>query len=74
MVTVTRLSPWYLLVLFVVYLISHASIYVYLKHLQDEFKQNPKDKEKENIIKVMSVVFKWFPFIYVILLLLMLGI
>ncbi len=69
---VSRPSIWRFIVPFVIYLICHLTIALALHLAKKNVKENPDNKEYKNVKRVLEQSFKWFPFAYVFLLLLLL--
>jgi hypothetical protein len=68
---VERISPWSLVMWFVVYLVLHIAIGVMYKKKEKEFiarKDNDTKEYSEAKTEVMfwSIAFKWFPAVYLI--------
>jgi len=51
---------------FIAYIFIHIVIGMYLNNTTEDFKKNPEDKKLEKNIKYANILFKWFPFIYLI--------
>ena len=63
---VQKLSPWLLGLLFVCYIVGHVAVGLYLQSLKKEFEQDKENKELQQQVKVWGMVFKWFPALAVV--------
>lgn len=68
---VTTLNPMVLITVFVIYLIIHIVIGVQLKKAKEELGKT-KTEEAEQKVKTLNILFKWFPAVAVILVVLVL--
>lgn len=72
---VQKLSPWLLGLFFVCYIAGHVAIGMYLQGLKKQLEQDKENKDLQQQVKTWQIIFKWFPalaVIGIILLLLML--
>ena len=65
MVTIVRIPISTFLIYFAGYVIVHIGIGLWVKKTKES-----RDEELKNLNKILIPVFKWFPFIYVIFILL----
>lgn len=69
---VGKLSIWYLLFWFVLYLVGHYLIGKQKEILVKKDRQKPGNPDTEKQLKQMTFIFKWFPAMYLILVLIIL--
>ena len=67
MINITKMSLIPIIFLFVVYLGIHIFLGKKVEQLKKELKLNPGNIETEKLLKNYTLSFKWFPFVYVIL-------
>ena len=72
-VIVSRVSLFQLLTFFIVYLVIHIIIGLMNKQLEKKLEEEPEDSETKATYKVVNFLFKWFPAIYTVLLMLLLS-
>lgn len=72
MATVTKLEPSYLIGLFVLYIVLHLAIGLALKHFKKKDEIATLTYDETRILKVLNFLMKWFPAIYVVVLLVVL--
>jgi len=63
---ITRISIWFILMLFFIYFIIHIILGVNLKNKKEEIKEKPGNLEITKQHKLYKHLFKWFPFYYAI--------
>jgi len=71
MATVTKLSIGTLVIAFILYVIAHTAIGFALKRKKAEMKEKPGNTDLEQSVKMLNIVFKWFPAIAVVVTLIM---
>lgn len=67
--SVNKIPIFYLIILFIIYLVLHYFIGIQKQKAEKKYKES-STLENEKNIKLLTFFFRWFPAIYVILLLL----
>lgn len=67
-IIVEKISIATLVGYFILYIILHVGIGWYFKKCEEELKNNPTNEDIIQKTKVFRFLFKWFPAIYVVLL------
>jgi len=73
MVSVGKLSIGMLIFWFIFYIVTHYGIGKYKEYLEKENKIRPGNKEGEKLLKNINILFKWYPGIYLILVVIILS-
>jgi len=63
-----------LVVLFVLYVITHLIIGVYQKKIEEQLASKPGNQKIERQSKILNFLFKWYPAIYVVFVIAILSI
>lgn len=67
METITRLPIGTLVFWFIMYVVIHVGIGLYVKRMEKELKEKPGNVEIEKTVKIAKLCFKWFPAVVVII-------
>ena len=54
---------------FIFYVLTHIGIGYWFKQIKKQFDENPKSLDIQKQLKFIAILFKWYPFIFVILIL-----
>ena len=73
-VSVDRISILVYIILFILYIVLHVIIGIKKNKLDDDLKTFPNNKEIKRNVGTFTFLFKWFPFLYVIFILIFLSI
>ncbi len=72
-VIVERLPIMELIMIFIFYIISHFGVGQYVKHIKILLEKNPNDEKLKTRNNTVKILFKWYPFIFVVGILLVYG-
>ena len=76
MATVSRLPIIHFVFLFVGYVVCHGIIGILWRHLENRKSKEMNEERRDELVeaeRIAGIVFKWFPAIYVIFLLIVLS-
>jgi hypothetical protein len=68
-IVVSNLPIWDCIIMFLVYIATHFGIGVWIKNLEKQLVEDTKNIKLKTNIKYLNILFKWYPFLYVILIL-----
>lgn len=66
---VEKLSLWRIAGFFFGYLVLHIIIGLTCKNLEKQLEEKPDNKELQKNIKYFDILFKWFPTVWIIIIL-----
>ena len=70
---VGRQSIWKFIVFFFLYIALHMGIAYFFEYKKKELEKSiVKDKELEDVVKWSGIIYKWFPAIYVVIIIMVL--
>jgi len=69
MVVVERVSIITIISTFIFYIITHLGIGLVRNNFEKKLVENPDNTEIQHSVGLLQILFKWYPFIYVIVIL-----
>jgi hypothetical protein len=70
--SVGKLNIGKFIILFIVYISLHSLIGYFLNKTKKEVTENPGNIETEKTLKILTIIFKWFPAIMLVIILIIL--
>ena len=64
---VSRMSLVPIIGAFILYIILHVCIGIIKKNIEKDLEKNPKDVQLTKNLKTLTLLFNWFPAIYVVI-------